>query len=419
MTACHRRGGTGKRRRRHNIATVGHPVDVELTYPYPAAEFAGAVLTELRARGYAAARFDEPGFVVRLDADSGLLVDRLFLEVQGLPQDARAGHVAARLDAALRPPPSSWAEAQPLLRSVLRPTSFTAAVTAGADRPWIRPLWPFVHELAVVDTGDARAVVTRADTARWGVPGEQMFAVARANIAARYPPQPQQQRVGHLRGDGHSYCDSAVLVPGWLSSFAADSGESRPLVFFPGDEVLLVCTDEPDVATAFFAAAERIYRQAAVPISPQGYTIVGENIVGYDVAGAAASRPLRPLAVRARSVLAETEYLAQTDRLRRYFAEQGIDTAVGTVQMIETPRGSCTMTVWPQGTRQLLPVADYVTLLPAGHTDHVTVPFPVLADVLGLVPDRELLPRRYPAPAWPSTEELAVLRAHAVTLPGI
>ena len=124
-------------------------------------------------------------------------------------------------------------------------------------------------------------------------------------------------------------------------------------------------------------------------------------------------------AARARSVLAETEYLAQTDRLRRYFAEQGIDTAVGTVQMIETPRGSCTMTVWPQGTRQLLPVADYVTLLPAGRTDHVTVPFPVLADVLGLVPDRELLPRRYPAPAWPSTEELAVLRAHAVTLPGI
>jgi len=35
------------------------------------------------------------------------------------------------------------------------------------------------------------------------------------------------------------------------------------------------------------------------------------------------------------------------------------------------------------------------------------------------VPDRELLPRRYPAPAWPSTEELAVLRAHAVELPGI
>ena len=415
MTACHRPGGTGKQRRRHNIADVGHPVDVELSYPYPAAEFADAVLTELRVRGYAAAGFDQPSFVVHLDDGRPLLVDRLFYEVQDLLADARAGHIAARLDAALRPPPSSWTQTQPLLRSVLRPTSFTAAVTAGDDRPWIRPLWPFVHELAVLDTGAARAVVTRADTALWGVTGEQMFAVARGNIAARYPPQPQQQRVGHLRGDGHSYCDSAVLVPGWLSSFAADSGESRPLVFFPGDEVLLVCTDDPDVAPGFFAAAERIYRQAAVPISPQGYTIVGENIVGYDVAGVTALRALRPLAVRARSVLAEAEYLAQTGRLQRYFAEQGVDTAVGAVQLIETPRGSCTMTVWTRGAPHLLPVADYVTLMP----DRLTVPFPVLADVLGLVPDRDLLPRRYPAVAWPSAEELAVLQAHAVALPGI
>ncbi len=431
MTACHRPGGTGKRRRRHNIANVGHPVDVELTYPCPAAEFGDAVLTELRVRGYAAARFDEPSFVAHLDADPGqgrnLLLDRLFLELQQLPDGARPDHVAAGVEAALRPPPSSWAEVQPLLRSVLRSTGFTAAVTTDADPPWIRPLWPFVHELAVIDTGAARAVVTRADTGRWGVTGEQMFAVARGNIAARYPPQPQQQRVGHLRGDGHSYCDSAVLVPGWLSSFATDSGKSRPLVFLPGDEVLLVCTDEPDVAPEFFAAAERIYRQAAVPISPQGYTIVGANIVGYDVAGAAgydvaggaAAGPLRPLAVRARSVLAETEYLAQTEALQRHFAEQAIDTVPGTVQMIETPRGSCTMTVWTRGAPHLLPVADYVTLMAAERTDHVTVPFPVLADVLGLVPDRQLLPRRYPATGWPSDEELAVLRAHGVALPGI
>ncbi len=389
-------------------------VDLELAYPYAADEFAGAVLAELRARGHAASRVDETGFVVDPGDGRRLLLDRLYSELQQVPPAAMADHIAAGVDAALRPPPSTWAEAQPMLRSMPRPASFTAAVTAPDDRPWIRPLWPFVHELAVFDTGAARAVVTEADTARWGVSGEQMFVVARGNIAARYPPQPQQQHIGHLRGDGHSYCDSAVLVPGWLSSFA--DGSDAPLVFFPGDEVLLVCTDDPDVAPAFFAAAERIYRQAAVPISPQGYTIVGPSIVGLDSIGRS---PLRAAAVRARSVLAEHEYAAQTRRLRQHFAEQAVDTVVGEVQVIETPRGSCTMTVWAQGTPCLLPVADYVTLLPADRTDHITTPFPVFADVLGLTRDQNLLPRRHPVAEWPSPAELSVLRDHSVALPGI
>ena len=160
-------------------------------------------------------------------------------------------------------------------------------------------------------------------------------------------------------------------------------------MFFPGDEVLLVCTDDPDVAPAFFAAAERIYRQAAVPISPQGYTIVGPSIVGLDSTGRS---PLRAQAVRPFGALAEHEYAAQTRRLRQHFAEQAVDMSVAEVQVIETPRGSCTMTVWTQGTPPvpcLLPVADYVTLFPADRTDHVTTPFPVFAGRNGPDPGPE------------------------------
>ena len=400
-------------------ATVGELDDIDLTHPYPVADFVEVLLAELRAGGAAAARFDDGGFLVALTDGAGavrhLLMDRLYLELQHVPDAARADRIAAGVAAALRPLPATWPEVQPLLRALLRPAGYTAAVTDDANRPWIRPLWPFVNELVVVDSGDARTVVTQRDTAAWGVRGGQLFAAARDNIAARYPPQPQPQQVGHLRGDGHSYCDSAVMVPGWLSAFAVPDGP-QPGVFFPGDEVLLVCSDDPGVAPEFFAAAERLYRQAAVPVSPQGYTIVGDTIVALDAVGPG---PVRSLAVRARAVLADAEYLTQTDRLQRYFAEQQLGTQPGSVQLIETPRGSCTMTVWSDGADLLLPHADYLTFLSADAADYFTVPFPVAADIVGLVRDPGLVPARYPVTAWPDAAALAVLRAHAVVLPGI
>jgi hypothetical protein len=396
----------------HDVAGVA---DVERVRPYPVPEFVDTVLADLRARGHADAQFDPSGFLARFDDDRRVLLDRVYYEVQSLPDAERARHIRDRLDAGMRPPPVSWGDAAPMLRSVLRPVSYAGAVTADGNRPWIRPLWPFVHELAILDTGDARLVVTQHETVTWGIDAERMFAVARGNIAARYPPQPQQQRVGHLLGDGNSYCDSAVLVPGWLGGFTDDDG-ARPLVFLPGDEVLLVCTDDPEVAPEFFAAADRLYRESAVPISPQAYTIAADTIVPLDVAG---HSPLRPLAVGARSVLAEAEYLAQADRLQAFYAERMLDVRVGPVQLVETARGLCTMTVWGDGLAWVLPVADYVAFISADQTESFAVPFPVVADVVGLLPDAGVLPLRYSVAGWPAPDVVEMLRGHSVRLPGV
>ncbi len=395
-----------------NVAGIA---DVQRVRHYPVPEFVDAVLAELRVQGYPVARFDHAGFLVRLDGERWVLLDRVYNELQQLSGPERHEHLRARLSAGMRPPPGDWAEAQPMLRSVLRPASYAGALTAADNRPWIRALWPFVHELAVLDTGDARSVVTQRETAMWGIGGERMFAAARGNIAAHYPPQRQQQRVGHLLGDGSSYCDSAVLVPGWLSAFAGDDGQ-HPLAFFPGDEVLLVCTDDPEVAPEFFRTAERLYRDAAAPISPQAYTIAGGTIVPLDAAGPS---PLRPLAVRARSVLAEAEYLAQTERLQMFYAEQMADVQAGSVQLIETARGACTMTVWGDGLAWVLPQADYVAFVSADRTDNFTVPFPVVADVVGFVPEPDLLPLRYAVTGWPPADIVETLRGHCVQLPGM
>jgi hypothetical protein len=378
--------------------------DVIAPRRYPVAEFTEHLGAVLAGRD---ASFDRAALVVRVD-DVRLLVDQLYRELQDVGPAERPDHIAVRIDAGLNAPALTWAQAQPLLRSALRPAGYTNAVTADDDRPWLRRLWPFVNELAILDTGVARRIVSQRDTEAWGVRGAQMFAAARDNIAALYPPQPQPERVGHLLGDGTSYCDAAVLVPGWLSGFAT-AGEPRSLAFFPAAEVLLVCTEDPQVAPAFFDAAERIYRHADVAISPQAYTIVGETIMALDAAGPGV---LRPWALRARSVLAATEYGAQAERLSSS-GQVGAD--VGSVELIDTPAGVRTVTAWRQGTAAwLLPQTDYV-LLVAEEGERFAVPTAVLVDVIGVL-DAGVLPPRYGVGPWPSEGELAALRAHAVSL---
>jgi hypothetical protein len=387
----------------HCVGELPDVADVVAPRRYSVAEFADHLGAELSGRD---ASFDRTALVVRIDGVR-LLVDRLYRELQHVGPEERQAHISARIDSGLSAAAPTWPQAAPLLRSVLRPASYTNAVTEDDDRPWLRRLWPFVNELAVLDTGAARRVVTQRDTDAWGVRGAQMFGAARTNIAALYPPQPQTERVGRLLGDGTSYCDSAVLVPGWLSGFAA-VGRSRSLVFFPAAEVLLVCTEDPQVAPAFFDVAERIYRQADVAISPQAYTVVGATITALDAAGPS---PMRSWAMRARSVLAATEYAAQAQRLS---AAESVAADVGAVQLIDTPAGVRTLTEWRLGTACLLPQTDYVLLIADGG-ERFVVPGTVLSDVIGAL-DAGVLPARYAFGGWPTEAELAALRAHAVSM---
>ena len=304
--------------------TWGHPVDVELS-TLSAAEFADAVLTELRVRGYAAAGFDQPGFVVH--PMTGAAAGRPAVPaVQDLLRDARPGrHRGLRLsDAALRLPPSSGPRRSALLRSVLRLTSFTAAVTGPAMTGRGSVVGPFVHELAVLDTGAARG--DRGRHRALGVTGEQMFAVARGNIAARYPPAAAavgSVRVRHLRGDGQELLrfGGSIWCPAGLSSFAGTHGESRRWCSFP---VTRCCWSAPTTPTWRRVLRRRRAdrtgrprcrsRRRATPSSVM-------NIVGYDVGVTACVRCARWPSARVRCSRRPSS--AQTGRLQRYFAEQG------------------------------------------------------------------------------------------------
>lgn len=310
--------------------------------------------------------------------------------------------------------PVDWSQARPLLRPVLRPQSYVTATTRRDDPIWARQLWPLVSELVVVDLPDRRVVVTVAATERWGVTGLEAFAAARENLAGWLPEVTPGQKVMLRDADGGTYVDALIVVDGWLSSLAVP-GQGRPLVFMPGDGVLLVGTDDPADAPGLFEAAERMYLDADRFMSPQGYTIGDGTIVPLDQAG---PHPMRHLALRARAVQAAREYGSQTDFLQDHYEREMIPQYVGRVGTVETPWGVRTVSVWGKGAEWDLPETDYIMIgsEPDG-SDLFTVPFGVLVDAVGLRPLPGPVPTRYRTPPFPSAETLAALRAHAVDLP--
>ncbi|BCZ24277.1 hypothetical protein [Mycobacterium senriense] len=313
-------------------------------------------------------------------------------------------------------PPMDWAEAQPLLRPVLRPQSYVNGLVNTGAQPWVRPVFPFINEMVVVDLPTVRTIVSPAETGAWGITGDQAFAVARENLSARQQAFQPGEKYLMKDADGGTYIDSMILATGWLGALAV-AGGPRPLVFFPGDGVLLLGTDAPDNAADLFEVAEQMYLDAEQPISPQGYTIGGSIIAPFDQAG---PHPLRGLALRARTLLATTEYTHQVEFLREHYERELFPQYVGDAQMIETAWGRRTNAVWGQGIPWELPQTDYVTFLvgdPSNVSDKFTVPFPTVVDAVGILPVAGINPVRYRAEDWPTPELLATLKAHAIDVP--
>lgn len=313
-------------------------------------------------------------------------------------------------------PPMEWAEAQPLLRPVLRPQSYVNHLVNNEAQPWVRQVLPFISELVVVDLPDARAMVTPQETNAWGISGEQAFTVARENLTAHQQTFTPGEKFMLQDADGSSYIDSMILATGWLGSLSVPGGP-RPLVFFPGDGASILGTDAPDVAPGLFEVAEQMYLEASVPISPQGYTFEGSTIVPFDQAG---PHVLRQLGLRARTILAANEYRQQTDFLREHYERELFPQYVGAAQVVETSWGLRTTAVWGQGIPWELPHTDYVTFVagdPANVTDTFSVPFATVVDLVGILPVVGLNPVRYRATEWPTPDALSALKEHAVDLP--
>ncbi|GIF44035.1 hypothetical protein [Actinoplanes xinjiangensis] len=331
--------------------------------------------------------------------------------------DASPAERRERLERLLRlmtpMPEDSWETVRPKLRPVLRPVTFGVAGPPGMRPPLSRPAMPFLRELVVIDAPDAMAYILPDRIEEWGVDVDEVFAVARGNLAAiARDSLDRQWRDGSaisMFDDGDGYFTSLLLSPGWL----AEAGERMggPVIaFVPDNNTLLVAPLPEDGIEHVYAIVEHSFGEAVRYLSPVGYVAGPQGrAVPY---APPPGHPHHAAARRAGAVLALTEYSNQTEWLSTQYAKAGVDTHIGHLIAVEQPGGGPAETIatWPAGVSALLPRADSIAFAhPDGGVDF-RVPWHIAEEHTGLVPEPLLAPLRYRVDGWPDPAVLGELR---------
>ncbi|MEV5838030.1 hypothetical protein [Nocardia sp. NPDC052112] len=332
----------------------------------------------------------------------------------------------------------NWAEVRPLLRPILRPTTYKQAARDDLLHRWpeaaeidtrfvSRPAFPFVDELVAIDLPNARSVINYSTLELWPVSADEVFAAARENLEAiAQPHNPRGNAIlTRTDRDGSAYLTSWPLAPGWLASFSRRYAGRRPVVFMPDIDTLIVVPDIPHLLARIYRQVEQQYVDARHRLSPQGYTLDGDDtVVPFDRAG---RHEQHPTAVRAGYRLAMWEYAVQAHWLNRAlerdleFTRHGLDMAiVGEIKLAGTDTRPYTYTVWGKGVDYLLPAADYIMFASTDADNNAvpvcTVPLTAALEITGLTPIPAMSPIRFEARFWPDATMLTQLKQASVAL---
>lgn len=380
--------------------------------------FAAEVLGALKATGISQARYDRSEFSIEYRRRPGseaawLYLHNLYAECQREPA-SRDERIRRFVTTFTRMPevPDSWERAGELLRPVLRSSTFARSGEGTRPSPLRRPAFPFLDEMVVVDQPTSMAYVSEATCAQWGVSSEEVFATARANLAASAGLPPGEHPGGRVMlrfvDDGDAYWVSHLLLDGWLAGLAEHVG-GTPIAFVPDVRSLVVVDGDPDPLPELFNLVEKHFTESPRPLSPVAYTLDGAGrVVPLDVPR---DHPAAPAVKRAGRVLAASEYGAQQNILR-----DELDESVASYAVFGTAEGGTfSVASWTRGAHVLLPRVDYVAFnVSAGNTFFVPWDVVMEADVLIELPHHR--PARYLGEVWPAPTAFGYLRERAVPI---
>jgi hypothetical protein len=378
--------------------------------------FAGEVIAALRAAGVPEAHYDRAEFSIEYRRRAGtelawLYLHNLYAECQREPH-TRAERIRRFVATFTRLPevPESWGLARDRLRPVLRSATFARGGESMRPAPLRRPAFQFLDEMVVVDQPTSMAYVSEATCAVWGVSIEEVFAVARANLAANAGLPPADRSGGRVMlrfvDDGDAYWVSHILLDGWLAGLAEHVG-GTPVAFVPDVRSLVVVDADPEPLPELFDLVERHFNESPRPLSPVAYTVDGAGrVVPLEVPS---GHPAAGAVQRAARVLAASEYGAQQNILR-----DEVEDYVASYAVFGNDDGTTfSVAAWTRGTHVLLPRVDFVAFnIAVGDTFFVPWDVVMEADVLTEMPDYR--PPRYRGEVWPAPAAFGYLRERAV-----
>ena len=396
----------------------------------PKDRFARQVLRAVRATG----RVSEAGYnaddfsiayQIAGDATGGghIYLENTFRETEGLSSREQGERIQRLVTAVVSSSTAehTWEQARPRLRPVLRGVSFGAGVGDVQNAILSRPAMPFLMEAVVVDEPTSMAYVTRVRLTDWGVSEDEVFATARANLAAAAGridgPAANGPALLRFVDTGDAYFTSMLLVDGFLARLGHRVG-GRPVAFVPDRDTLVVGSDAPTVLLGLYELVAGQYTQANRSVSPVGYTVDDRGaVVPYATAPGTA---LAAAVHRAEVLLAASQYSAQKEALDAQHERDDIDIFVASL-LIAEPQDEpvFSIAVWSQDVDTLLPQADLIRFQPTdpdAASTAMTVPFDVVAREAALVAEPDYTPPRYRVTAWPGEPTIARLRGHAVNL---
>jgi hypothetical protein len=370
---------------------------------------------------------DDGEWVVDMEGHSlrhpgGLEVNfqNLFLEYSRSPALSRASLIEKYASLALaqtREVPDLWIEAAPNLIPTVRSEFVESSIEIRqrGGKPGYDPIvYPFAGDLRVrlmYDFGPSLTYVRGEKLKTWGQPADAVLERAKANLGRIEPPEWFDLGRGVFQLHSNvSYEESYLLLDSVVRMlpFAASA------VFMPCNRGILLAADggSADAVEAMLLKAEEMMLEAPWPMSS---TICRRGEHGWEAVEApkACANLAHGLAIRHQA----ENYALQKEALDAWHQERNEDLYVAEFTVSKAAEQWQSYCVWGQGYRVLLPVTDWVALVPeADDKEHIRVTWRDLEEISGArLQSTNESPPRFLVESFPDGAEWERLSARQIS----
>lgn len=388
-------------------------------------EFGEALLARLRQAGGADLTYDTELFQIRPLGDDGIVLnlENPYSEYRQATPETRDALIDQFAQAWIsvqreRVPPRFAAAKQKLLpairhRSYLSRSALQSRIDA--TKPIEIPFADVNQELIltlVYQLTGAVQVITREVLGGWSAPFEDAMSAAWQNLAENARPRFASPLPGLYACEEHGPYDAALaLLPGTFDDVRV-AGDR--LVMMPNRNTLLITgTDERDGVAAMAMLAEGELDDPR-RISGTMFRACGGQLVPWLPEGDdELFRACKSLVLRT----IEADYQDQGLMLAALPPGEYGDAQVSDIEIEDgrTTFERFSWCDWKEGLPALLPRAERIRFLPTNAADSFFVPWDAAHNVLGkLMEPLGLYPERYRVSAFPSNDDLDLLRLAAV-----